>query len=391
MSAGHLLSRWESCRNSRLAETSITIRVDRHRDPGHCPFIANTCFKIDPAMIFIPLPFVETLFFLTLLVQMTRRSEGSENRIFALLVAAYALQSVLIGLRWGYDLRGVRPFQAVLATLIASLTWISFSSLVGERPARARSWLWLHLLPAAVIFALLFVWGDAMGAAIIAIFLGYGAALLWLARLGPDGLVSSRLDGVLRSYRSLQITAFALIGSAVIDMIISLDFAWGGGSHAGEVVAAANVLALFVLGAAASVASSGSTPDDQAEALPDFPQTVTATEQDSEVAASLDALMQARQLYKDAELNLGRIARRLNSPARTVSNAVNRIHGMSVSQYVNNYRIDEARRLLAATDEPVTQIVFESGFLSKSNFNREFLRVTGTSPTAWRQSQAQPQ
>ncbi|PZM07673.1 helix-turn-helix domain-containing protein [Rhizobium tubonense] len=342
-------------------------------------------------MIFIPLPFVETLFFLTLLVQMTRRSEGSENRIFALLVAAYALQSVLIGLRWGYGLREVMPFQVVLAPFVASLTWIGFSSLARERVTRAGSWLWLHFLPMVVVCVLLFVERDAMGAAIIVIFLGYGAALLWLARLGPDGLVSSRLDGVLRSYRSLQITAFALIGSAVIDVIISLDFAWGSGAHAGEIVAAANVLALFVLGAAASVASSGSTPDNQVDASPDCPQTVAATQQDSEVAASLDSLMQARQLYKDAELNLGRIARRLNSPARAVSNAVNRIHGMSVSQYVNNYRIDEACRLLAATDEPVTQIVFESGFLSKSNFNREFLRVTGTSPTAWRQSQVQPQ
>jgi AraC-like DNA-binding protein len=336
-------------------------------------------------MIFVPLPFVETLFFLTLLIQMSRRSENglSENRTFALLVAAYALQSVLIGLRWGYDLKAVMPCQVVLAALLASLTWISFAGLTRERPQGISSW--LHLLPAMIICLLLFVGRGAVTAAITAIFLGYGAALLWLTRLGPDGLVASRLDGVLRSYRSLQITGFALIGSAVTDIIISLDFAWGGGAHAGEVVAAANVLALFVLGAAASVAGSGSTPDDEADALPDCPQTVAATELDSEVAASLGVLMQAKKLYKDTELNLGRIARRLNCPARTVSNAVNRIHGMSVSQYVNNHRIDEARRLLSATDETVTQIIFLSGFLTKSNFNREFLRVTGMSPTAWRQ------
>lgn len=28
--------------------------------------------------------------------------------------------------------------------------------------------------------------------------------------------------------------------------------------------------------------------------------------------------------------------------------------------------------------------MFEVGFLTKSNFNREFLRVTGKSPSAWR-------
>ena len=30
------------------------------------------------------------------------------------------------------------------------------------------------------------------------------------------------------------------------------------------------------------------------------------------------------------------------------------------------------------------QIMFEVGFLTKSNFNREFLRVTGKSPSACR-------
>ena len=118
-----------------------------------------------------------------------------------------------------------------------------------------------------------------------------------------------------------------------------------------------------------------------------------ATEEDSAVAASVDALMREKHLYRDVDLNLGRIARKLNLPARRVSLAINRIHGMSVSQYVNNHRIEEASRLLTSTDEPVTRIMFDAGFLTKSNFNREFLRVTGLSPTAWRQHNctAEPQ
>ncbi len=34
--------------------------------------------------------------------------------------------------------------------------------------------------------------------------------------------------------------------------------------------------------------------------------------------------------------------------------------------------------------QSIMQIMFEVGFLTKSNFNREFLRVTGKSPSAWR-------
>jgi hypothetical protein len=35
------------------------------------------------------------------------------------------------------------------------------------------------------------------------------------------------------------------------------------------------------------------------------------------------------------------------------------------------------------SDDPVTQITFEVGFQTKSNCNREFLRVTSKSPSVW--------
>lgn len=223
------------------------------------------------------------------------------------------------------------------------------------------------------------------GLAILVTFLGYGAALLWLAREGPDALVSSRLDGTIQSYRSLQITGIALIASAIIDVVINLDLVWNGGIYSGRVIALGNIVALVILGSAASVTSlnegSGEMPDDDPAERPR-----PATEEDSSIAAAVDRLMQTKKLYKDTELNLGRLARKLNMPARTVSLAINRIHRMSVSQYVNDYRIREACHLLASTDTPVTRVMFDAGFLSKSNFNREFLRVTGQNPTAWRRA-----
>jgi AraC-like DNA-binding protein len=101
--------------------------------------------------------------------------------------------------------------------------------------------------------------------------------------------------------------------------------------------------------------------------------------------------METKQIYRDPELNLNRIARKLGLPARRVSVAVNRIHGMSVSQYVNEFRIRFACDQLAHSDVPVTSVMFEAGFISKSNFNREFLRVTSTSPTEYRRRERAPQ
>lgn len=103
-------------------------------------------------MIFVPLPFVVALLLFILLIQMIRRREVTVlNPFFFSLIAAYALQSMVIGLRWGYDLRGVLPVQAVLAAAIASLAWLSFEGLrTGRSPlkrpllccTRSRHCLW---------------------------------------------------------------------------------------------------------------------------------------------------------------------------------------------------------------------------------------------------------
>jgi len=56
-----------------------------------------------------------------------------------------------------------------------------------------------------------------------------------------------------------------------------------------------------------------------------------------------------------------------------------------LSQWINGFRIERARELLISTPLPVTEIMLESGFITKSNFNREFQRITGVSPTVFRQ------
>ncbi|WP_250957762.1 AraC family transcriptional regulator [Rhizobium sp. CG5] len=342
-------------------------------------------------MIFVPLPFVVSLFLLTFLIRMIRRSDdhGRENRAFLVLVAVYACQSVLVGLRWGYGLTEIVPALAIMATLIPPLTYLAFRSLAGDgrEPSLGRDW--PHLLPSLAAILMFVSAREPIDLLIILDFFAYGVALLWFGRHGPDGLAASRLDGVLRSYRALQLTAFSLIGSALSDIAIGFDVTWGDGRHAALLVSGGTALVLMLLGIAASVTEPSLRSDETREGEAREGEAggeaeAPASQADAEIASAVDALMQTRHLYRDLDLNLGKLARRLHLPARSVSNAINRIHGMSVSQYVNNYRITEAQRLLSSTDEPVTRIIFDAGFLTKSNFNREFLRVTGLTPTAWR-------
>lgn len=345
-------------------------------------------------MIFIPLSFAVSLFLVAFLLRLLLQGRESlvRNHLFVLLIALYAAQTTLVGLRWGYGLTAVLPLLSLLATAIPPLTYLAFRDLAREEGAGLSLGDWPHLLPTAALVLMHFVWRDPIDLLIIAEFLAYGLWLLWLARLGPDGLVAARLDGTLRSHRSLLLSALTLVASACTDIAISLDLLWGEGRHSALMVSAATTLILLLLGIAAVVAGAeegdGEADDEPrnsavpSAAPPSVPQPLSGEHE--AVAASLDRLMAERRLYGDAGLNLGKLARRLGLPARTVSQAVNRVHGTSVSQYVNNFRVAEACRLLSTTDLPVTRIVFEAGFMTKSNFNREFLRVTGTSPTAFR-------
>lgn len=350
-------------------------------------------------MIFVPLPFVVALILLLLALRLVRAGEGGRHHaLFLALILAYAVQSILVGLRWGYEMRAVLPFQALLASLIAPLAYAAFRSLTEEE-AQEPARLWPHLLLPPLAVAAFFIWQPApIGPVIVALFLAYGGALGWLARRGPDGLIASRLDGTLRSYRALVLTAAALFGSALTDVLISLDLDWSGGRHTPAMIASFNMLALAVLGAAAAAADSA-TPGREApaeamemaasesaaadETSPDDTSPDEAA-QDAAILVALGALMAERRLYTDVDLDLGRLARRLALPARRLSRAINRTHGISVSQYVNDLRVAEAQRLLADTELSVTRAMLDAGFLTKSNFNREFRRVTGTSPSAWR-------
>lgn len=343
-------------------------------------------------MLFLPISFFVALLLATLLLRMIRQEEAPAARPFLLLLAVMAVQSVLVGLRWGYGVLAVMPAMSVLAAVIPLLSYLAFRSLTAapasDSPIRRRLILAMHGLPALLALGLNLAGNGLLDVVLILTFLGYGLALLWLARLGPDALTASRLDGALRSYRALQCVAASLLASAASDLFISFDFAFAGGRHVPVVVSGFMTLVLLALGFAASLAESGaSTEDDGTTCEMPEPAVIparSASDDDARIAAALDTIMVEKQLYKDGELNLSRLARRLGLPARAVSQAVNRVHGISLSHYVNNFRVEEACRLLRDTDRPVSSVVFDAGFMTKSNFNREFLRVTGQNPSAWR-------
>src|SRR5690625_5400369 len=78
-------------------------------------------------------------------------------------------------------------------------------------------------------------------------------------------------------------------------------------------------------------------------------------------------------------------------PSRQISTAINRVYGGSFSQYLNDCRVQEAQRLLIEQpDLPITQLMLDAGFTTKSNFHKEFRRITGLPPGEYRKQALEP-
>ncbi|MBY0416571.1 MAG: helix-turn-helix domain-containing protein, partial [Pararheinheimera sp.] len=124
-------------------------------------------------------------------------------------------------------------------------------------------------------------------------------------------------------------------------------------------------------------------------------KSLTAEEQQraADIMQRFEQLVIKELLYKqEFGVTLPQAAKKLQLPARQLSSAINQLYGQSYSVYLNDQRINEAKRLLLAEpDMPVIEVMQQAGFSSKSNFNKEFLRVVGLSPSAFRQSNLQGQ
>ncbi|MDG0808602.1 helix-turn-helix domain-containing protein [Cohnella rhizosphaerae] len=57
---------------------------------------------------------------------------------------------------------------------------------------------------------------------------------------------------------------------------------------------------------------------------------------------------------------------------------------LSLSDFILGLRIEKAKKLLRATDWPITQIMDSAGFQTKSHFFTVFKKATGMTPMQFR-------
>jgi AraC-like DNA-binding protein len=102
---------------------------------------------------------------------------------------------------------------------------------------------------------------------------------------------------------------------------------------------------------------------------------------------SLREVMENEKPYLTHSLTLNQLAEQVGVAPRSLSNLINRHFQKSFFEFINYYRVEEAKRLLrSANDASILDTMLDSGFSSKAAFNRFFKKYVGKTPSEYRKS-----
>jgi len=293
--------------------------------------------------------------------------------VLGLLLGICAAQSLIIVLAQHYLVPGMRWVQPIGASLVPPLAWIAYQTTAVRRATHADL---LHALVPLAALAAILVAPAFLDVLLPGAFVTYGAATVLQAWRGADAQPQMRLAHDNNPARIWLIIGAALIASALSDVLIIVALIMGREDLRPWIITLFSVGNLLLVGLF-SLSPYLRTDDEEKTETP-----VVTEEPDAELWAHVSDYMARHKPYLDPNLTLAHLARKLRVPAKALSVAINLATGENVSRFVNKARIQDAQSALAQ-GKSVTEAMLSSGFNTKSNFNREFLRVAGRNPSEW--------
>ena len=95
-------------------------------------------------------------------------------------------------------------------------------------------------------------------------------------------------------------------------------------------------------------------------------------------------LMENERVFLDNELGLPELAQEMNISSHDLSYLLNEGFGVNFFQFINSYRVEEAKQLMLSEKYRhlnILGIAYNAGFNSKTTFNTAFKKETGLSPS----------
>ena len=122
------------------------------------------------------------------------------------------------------------------------------------------------------------------------------------------------------------------------------------------------------------------------------PKKISKEEDLKAIMEHIDSFMKSNEAFVNTELTIIDLAENLNIHPKRISASINTIFNQNFNSYINQLRIKKAKTLLTDLSSnyySIEGIAKEVGFHSKSAFYSAFKKVTGTTPTKYKENLSQ--
>ncbi len=313
-----------------------------------------------------------------------------------------ALLLLTIGVHFSYNILYTNDlFVSILITFSCSygflygpLLWL-YSRSYLYKDSKFKAIDWLHFLPFASVIVL-----TSIGYPICNI-LGVPLILVMLVYciLCYRVIVSYELD-VVQVYSKSDPTQTRWIKAMLILMLVILvvnilQFMYSSLSVFGLVIRTETLVQIGILGLINLITYQGLKSPTSFQKISNQDMAITRTSlkpiDDDEqkvldgYSKRIDEQVADQKLYLDPDLTIRQLAEETEIHEKSISKTINTIFDTNFSEYINNYRIQEAIRLIHSDENlSIKEVMFKSGFNSRSVFNTAFKQKTGATPSGYR-------
>lgn len=127
----------------------------------------------------------------------------------------------------------------------------------------------------------------------------------------------------------------------------------------------------------------------QVKETPSKPAEISPNVKSSQsIIKDIEQFLTNEKAYKDPHITRDSLAEAIGTNSSYVTRAISECYKMNFKQYINNYRIHEAIKILSDPDDdtPLKAIGTEIGFNSTTSFYNHFKEATGMTPAAYREA-----
>lgn len=302
--------------------------------------------------------------------------QSGRASLLVFLLMLCAVQSLIIALSQHYGVASMRIVQPLMASLIPPAAWLAYRNQTSRKEA-------VHALGPLIVLAAMLVSPQFLDVFLPGLFFIYGLFIVVSTKAGTDILPNTLLASADLPARVWASIGIALVASALCDVLIVTS------QMAGYTGFRPWIISVFSTGNLLVIGALSSSPHLQNVVDEDIDKASPVQVADTEVWGRLQDFMATKKPFLDPDLTLTQLSRQMGVPMKVLSTTINVTTGGNVSRFINNARISAAQDAMLK-GESVTSAFLASGFNTKSNFNREFLRVVGSNPSTWLRAHKQP-